>query len=159
MKTIKIILLLAFFGMAAQSQAQTKEETVKWLTEKMMKPCFLADMNDYRYRAKIIYVKFDDNFLYYTKETTWSESGETTRSYLMKVDLTKVKPIKEDGILETDGKYVEALNEKGEVQHVSNSAFWINESDCENDLIPRFQKALNHYISLMTVKPVVKEAF
>lgn len=61
---IKIFCIIAFIALAKNSEAQTKEETVKWLTEKMMKDGFFKFLNIFGTRpVKITTIDFDDNFL------------------------------------------------------------------------------------------------
>lgn len=137
--TIKTICLVVFLVFAMQTQAQTKEETINWLTEKMMKSCFLYTSPG-RSICTIKAVKFNNNFLEYSIECE-------NKLHRMQVDLGKVKQINDTGWLETNGDYVYYIFEDG--QRLSmEAAFQIN-PDCEPKLIPNFQKKLNHYISLM----------
>lgn len=140
MKTIiKAICLVAFLNFAEQGQAQTKEETIRWLREKMMKSCFLYTSPDGRI-CTIKTVKFNNNLLEYSIECE-------SELYSMQVNLDKVKQINDKGWLETNGDYVYYIFEDG--QRLSmEAAFQIN-PDCEPNFIPNFQKKLNHYISLM----------
>lgn len=137
--TIKTICLLVLLSFTIQSQAQTKQETINWLTEKMMKSCFLYTSPG-RSICTIKAVKFNNNLLEYSIECE-------NKVHRMQVNLDKVKQIKETGLLETNGDHVYYIFEDG--QRLSmEAAFQIN-PDCEPNLIPNFQKKLNHYISLM----------
>ena len=139
LKTISLFVCVMF---AMQSQAQTKEKTIKWLTEKMMKPCFLYNSPDGSI-STIKAVKFNNNLLEYTIEYKNKLHSE-------QVNLDKVKQIDETGWLKTDGDYVYYIFEDGQRLSVE-TAFQIN-PNCERNLIPDFQKKLNHYISLLTAK-------
>lgn len=98
MKTItQLLCLLAFVCFANTTQAQTKEETVKWLTEKMLSPNFFyIDANK---QKKVKSVKLDDNFLIinYTFSTYYRNKwGEQENVYQRSISINLVHLILEN---------------------------------------------------------------
>ncbi|WP_343557185.1 hypothetical protein [Sphingobacterium sp.] len=125
MRTIRIILIIAFLGMLFQSWGQTKEETIKWLTEKMMKENFFEeDHYTGTTPAKITRAIFDDNFVII--------NGVYSRDY---------KVGGRDYRIKENFKYGINLSKLSE-----------NDDKVEPEILDRFKKALKHYTTLMTSK-------
>ena len=162
-------------------QAQTKEETVTWLTEKMMKPGFFEL---YRARgnnatAKIISVRFDDNYLIIEGTLNYNDLkyvsyGDKIRSYedrfTYSINLSKLtdavfgyhNSIATDGNAIREYLYAEEWGYKygdwtllefntTNIYTYSTGKIGVV-SNIEPDILERFKKAIKHYQTLMTVK-------
>lgn len=158
MRTIaKMMFIFLFTGLVNKMQAQTKEETVKWLTEKMMKECFLED-DKRNNKVRIMSVKLDDNFLTIDVEIKKAKDDNFGKAmhvlHQVKVDLTHLDLgfITQFGGLATTGKYVE-LSEGplNKILLTSYYFFRIN-SSCEPDITNRFRRSIEHYLSLIPAR-------
>lgn len=176
MKKLLFALLLCLITSYAV-QAQTKEETITWLTEKMMKPGFFKD--DYNYK-KIIAdkVEFDDNFLtvythWVSKDEVWNGSRYILTEYKQfnkyKINLAKLSEhfFKYPEFISTEGSNIEYAHtwerygwnsgvyglqetKKGK-EYIERLNIRIGE-EVEPDIQERFSKAIKHYQTLMTLK-------
>ena len=159
--------------MITQSQAQTKEETVKWLIEKMMNPDFYW----LKRVTKIHMVKFDENYLEIKLDSKIIERGDnsfervkTETNGFYKIDLSKMI-LDYSGGFQTNGNNI--YREENDFTIVSRNGgndylfdekrhhhknytseiYGIRINDnFEPNIKERFQKAIKHYQSLMTVK-------
>jgi hypothetical protein len=153
----KMMFIFMFIGLVNKMQAQTKEETVKWLREKMTKECFLEDDKLNR-KVRIVSVKLDDNFLSIDveikkeKDDNFGKAGRTLHQ--VRVDLTHLDLgfITKFGGLATDGKYVEVSEGPLNKSLLTSYYFFKINPSCEPDIINRFRRAIEHYLSLIPTR-------
>jgi hypothetical protein len=158
MRTIaKMMLMCMFISLVNKMQAQTKEETVKWLKEKMTKECFLEDDKLNR-KVRIGSVKLDDNFLMIDveikkeKDDNFGKAGRTLHQ--VRVDLTHLDLgfITQFGGLATNGKYVEVSEGQWNKSLLTSYYFFKINPSCEPDIINRFRRSIEHYLSLIPAR-------
>ncbi|PUV25130.1 hypothetical protein [Sphingobacterium athyrii] len=158
MKTIaKMIFMFMFIGLVNKMQAQTKEETVKWFTEKMMKECFLED-DKRNNKVRITSVKLDDNFLTIDVEIKKDKDDNFGKAihvlHQVKVDLIHLDLgfITQFGGLSTKGKYVELSEGPVSKTLLTSYYFFRINPSCEPDIANRFRRAIEHYLSLLPAR-------
>ncbi len=169
MKKSILICLVGLFMLAGTqtTQAQTKEETIAWIKEKMMKKDFWRPnrRGELTYHIPEMYatrVDFDDNYLYLNIYYLMKEEHirlrqkpdvtEKTHTDYYRIDLSKLDT--GDilyGRIETKGNYIRHQHDYGETKYKNGLDSYIN-PNCESDILERLKKAMEHYISLMTVK-------
>ncbi|UQA77559.1 hypothetical protein K2F45_11490 [Sphingobacterium siyangense] len=158
MKTIaKMMFMFMFIGLVNKMQAQTKEETVKWLREKMTKECFLENDKLNR-KVRILAVKLDDNFLMIDveikkeKDDNFGKAGRALHQ--VSVDLTHLDLdfITRYGGLATNGKYVEVSEGPLNKGLLASYYFFRINPSCEPDIINRFRRSIEHYLSLIPAR-------
>lgn len=172
----KMICMLVFLGIATQSQAQTKEETVKWLTEKMMKDHFF-EMSYFTgvTPAKIYKVRLDDNYLVIDGEYIW-DYKDNGRNYRQKeifnyeIDLAKLSDevYLYGSYIATKGNFIKESSDWKKYRWQNGEYILIDSKlskeykhymqqvrindKVESEILERVAKALKHYQSLMTIK-------
>ncbi|MDR6733454.1 hypothetical protein [Sphingobacterium sp. 2149] len=160
MKTIAkmmFMFMFMFIGLVNKMQAQTKEETVKWLREKMTKECFLENDKLNR-KVRILAVKLDDNFLMIDveikkeKDDNFGKAGRALHQ--VSVDLTHLDLdfITQYGGLATNGKYVEVSEGPLNKGLLASYYFFRINPSCEPDIINRFRRSIEHYLSLIPAR-------
>ena len=163
--------ILLSLGLA---NAQTKEETVKWLTEKMMSPNFFQYHEEHpsdNNKTVINSLTFDDNILtvvgiYNSKgrdrEGNWT--NEFSFEYI--IDLSQLDDNDvfnyQFGFRSKKQSIRMKLNQKSwqegyrprenNYDELNNYTSITINSSFDVDIVERFTKALQHYKSLMTVK-------
>jgi len=175
---MKKLLFAALFCLVTSftAQAQTKEETIAWLTEKLMKTGFFT----YTYYGfiedvKIDTAQFDENFLILKGSTKGDKyyngkvSSTYKRNFYYKIDLSKLEDyilcnanicsknnsIKQISSWEKFGYKAgswELLDLGTENEYTSRTYILEIVESVEPDIIERFKKAIKHYQSLMTIK-------
>lgn len=158
MKTIaKMMFICMFIGLVNKMQAQTKEETVKWFTEKMMKECFLEDDKLNR-KVRIVSVKLDDNFLTIDveikkeKDDNFGKAGRILHQVRVDLNHLDLGFITKFGGLATNGKYVEVSEGPWNKGLLTSYYFFKINPSCEPDIINRFRRSIEHYISLIPAR-------
>ncbi|MDM1297179.1 hypothetical protein HXZ94_01480 [Empedobacter falsenii] len=166
----KLITLFVLFLSIGIANAQTKEETIKWLTEKMMSPDFLKASYA---KFEVSSVEFDENYLTIVGMTKtseydrkWSLYTDTYSYETYTIDLSKTSV--SNGAFISDGNYIKLKyriveytgmrkdelfkgDESSEEYFRNNTELRVNYS-FEPDIVERFSKAIEHYKTLMSVK-------
>lgn len=140
----KLVLLICLFA-ATIAQAQTKEETINWLQEKLngyFNRSTLKNKGKVQITACELKITFDDNM-----EITMPVKGVTL------VTRFDIYGKESDVFAEYDYRAVKWKNPDGKITYVGG--FYICDLT-ENDIKNRLQKAFNH---LFTFCPQKKEAF
>ncbi|TDX83321.1 hypothetical protein [Epilithonimonas xixisoli] len=139
MKTLlKIFCLLAFLGFSMETKAQTKEETIAWLKEKLNK--YLEGTNSRVSNLKVI--KIDECTI--SLEYDFHHLDWDGKTYHIIVEMpTNVKGVSNDGRFLYSGEYSKEMGLGGLTIYRNNSEV-IRISNREDNILKRTEKALKH---------------
>jgi len=140
--TIKTICLLAFLGFAMQTQAQTKEETISWLKEKLSKYMYWEDIATNINLQSIDECKMVFNYTY---------KGTRQCQQILPTAITGIN---------SDGKFTYSANVASDQEQGKEATFksygYLQLGEREENIRTRVEKALKH---LETFCPKKQEAF
>ena len=153
MKTIRLIVLAALLLPALVSQAQTKEETITWLKEKLGKYLTQQFIKDIEYR-NFQFVSIDECEIKVTFEQ--KVKGYINRPFELKTLIFPTTDLqyRSDWGIFYKNDVVKEIDSKGEINYSSHTFIEITQR--EENIQERIQKAIAH---LATFCPKKTEAF
>ena len=141
---MKKILVLALLLLAFNAKSQTKDETEKWLQEKLFAFAYNASTNVYQYYVKTVEVK-DCNIIV---SATYLNAGDNFQSVRNVIDIIPVTSVltylKDTDTYVFKGK----IKRRYEKEFEEQSSSWFELKNVPDDMLERIKKALGHYKKL-----------
>lgn len=149
MKTIITILIITFLGMSAQGQAQTKEETIQWLKEKLSNN-IMGRHNDPERFSEIRLMSMDEyKIVFVFKFKNYANEMRNMKEVLP----VSISSIDENGHFKYSDKVCQTTYD-GNTKFENMS--WLTIAPIEENIRARIEKALKH---LASIRPKIQETF
>lgn len=149
MKTIITILIITFLGMSAQGQAQTKEETIQWLKEKLSNN-IMGRHNDPERFSEIRLMSMDEyKIVFVFKFKNYANEMQNMKEVLP----VSISSIDENGHFKYSDKVCQTTYD-GNTKFENMS--WLTIAPIEENIRARIEKALKH---LASIRPKIQETF